>query len=73
MMRLCDDTLIPEYKRLVDIIHSHGAKVITQLALGAYYRSTSGGYEQVEPDAMTTEEIALADDILHQLQEWRCA
>ena len=59
MMRLCDDALIPEYKRLVDIIHSHGAKVITQLALGAYYRNSSDKYEQVEPDEMTPEEIAL--------------
>ena len=59
MMRLCDDALIPEYKRLVDIIHSHGAKVITQLALGAYYRNSSDRYEQVEPDEMTPEEIAL--------------
>ena len=59
MMRLCDDALIPEYKRLVDIIHSHRAKVITQLALGAYYRNSSDKYEQVEPDEMTTEEIAL--------------
>ncbi len=59
MMRLCDDALIPEYKRLVDIIHSHGAKVITQLALGAYYRNSSDRYEQVEPNEMTPEEIAL--------------
>ncbi|WP_352397558.1 NADH:flavin oxidoreductase [[Clostridium] aminophilum] len=59
MMRLCDDALIPEYKKLVDIIHTNGAKTISQLALGAYYRRTSGGYEQVEPDEMTAEEIAL--------------
>lgn len=59
MMRLYDDALIPEYKRLVDIIHSRGAKVITQLALGAYYRNSSDRYEQVEPDEMTPEEIAL--------------
>ena len=59
MMRLCDDALIPEYKRLVDIIHSHGAKVITQLALGAYYRNSSDRYKQVEPDEMTPDEIAL--------------
>lgn len=59
MMRLCDDALIPQYKKLVDIIHAHRAKAITQLALGAYYRESTGRYIQVEPDEMTTEEIAL--------------
>ena len=57
MMRLCDDALIPQYRRLVDVIHAEGVPVITQLALGAYYREFHGGYRQVEPDSMTTEEI----------------
>ena len=57
MMRLCDDALIPQYKELVDIIHAEGTPVITQLALGAYYREKNGRYLQVEPDDMTTEEI----------------
>lgn len=39
MMRLCDDTLIPQYKKLTDIIHEEDCPVITQLALGAYYRN----------------------------------
>lgn len=56
-MRLCDDTLIPQYKKLTDIIHAEGIPVITQLALGAYYREFAGRYMQVEPDDMTTEEI----------------
>ena len=59
MMRLCDDALIPQYRRLVDIIHSKVCPVITQLALGAYYRETRGKYVQVEPDDMTVEEIKL--------------
>ena len=59
MMRLCDDELIPQYKKLVDIIHSEGCPVITQLALGAYYREAGGKYKQVEPDDMTVEEIRL--------------
>ena len=59
MMRLCEDVLIPQYKRLVDIIHSHSIPVITQLALGAYYREINGKYMQVEPDEMTTDEIRL--------------
>ena len=59
MMRLCDDALIPQYKRLTDIIHAEGVPVITQLALGAYYRESSGRYMQTEPDSMTKDEINL--------------
>ena len=59
MMRLCDDALIPQYRRLTEIIHSHGTPVITQLALGAYYREVNGQYRQVEPDGMTVDEIQL--------------
>ena len=57
MMRLCDDALIPQYKRLTDIIHAEGVPVITQLALGAYYREINGRFMQVEPDDMTSDEI----------------
>ena len=57
MMRLCDDALIPEYKKLTDIIHTEGIPVITQLALGAYYREINGRYMQAEPDDMTKDEI----------------
>lgn len=59
MMRLSDDALIPRYRRLTDIIHAEGIPVITQLALGAYYREFGEGYLQVEPDDMTAEEIRL--------------
>ena len=59
MMRLCDDALIPQYKKLVDTIHAEGCPVITQLALGAYYRDVQGNYKQVEADDMTTDEIQL--------------
>lgn len=59
MMRLCDDTLIPQYKKLVDVIHAEGTPVITQLALGAYYRPVNSRYMQVEPDNMTEDEIQL--------------
>lgn len=59
MMRLCDDALIPQYKKLTDIIHTDEIPVITQLALGAYYREVKGKYMQVEPDDMTSEEIKL--------------
>ena len=58
MMRLCDDRLIPQFKRLVDIIHVENCPVIVQLALGAYYRQLpNGSYRQVEPDDMTVDEI----------------
>lgn len=57
MMRLCDDALIPQYKKLTDIIHAEGCPVITQLALGAYYRDVKGRFMQVEPDDMTSDEI----------------
>jgi 2,4-dienoyl-CoA reductase-like NADH-dependent reductase (Old Yellow Enzyme family) len=59
MMRLCDDALIPQYRRLTDTIHAHGTPVITQLALGAYYREVGGRYMQIEPDDMTADEIQL--------------
>ena len=60
MMRLCDDALIPQYQKLVEIIHREDCPVIAQLALGAYYRPVEGGrFMQVEPDDMTTEEIHL--------------
>lgn len=59
MMRLCDDALIPQYKRLTDLIHAQGCPVFTQLALGAYYREVRGRYLQVEPDYMTLDEIRL--------------
>ena len=59
MMRLCDDALIPQYQKLTDLIHAEGIPVITQLALGAYYREVNGKYRQVEPDDMSEEEIRL--------------
>ena len=58
MMRLCDDALIPQYRRLTDIIHAQGTAAIAQLALGAYYRLVdSSHFQQVEPDDMTVDEI----------------
>lgn len=57
MMRLCDDALIPQYRKLTEIIHAEGIPAITQLALGGYYRETDGRYLRVEPDNMTTDEI----------------
>ena len=54
MMRLSDDTLISQYKKLVDLIHRENCPVIAQLALGAFYRPSG---EQAEPNEMTADEI----------------
>ncbi len=59
MMRLCDDRLIPQYRKLTDLIHTEGCPVISQLALGAYYRANAGTLTQTEPDEMTEKEIHL--------------
>ena len=37
MMRLSDDKLIPQYKKLTDIVHKENISILAQLALGAYY------------------------------------
>ena len=58
MMRLSDDKLIPQYRKLTEVIHWEDCPVIAQLALGAYYRPLENGrFAQVEPDSMTAEEI----------------
>ncbi len=53
MMRLSRDELIPQYKKLVELIHAEHCPVIAQLALGGYYRND----RLTEPDNMTAEEI----------------
>ena len=53
MMRLSRDELIPQYKRLVDLIHREDCPVIAQLALGGYYRNG----KLTEPDDMTADEV----------------
>ena len=62
MMRLSEDALIPQYKRLTDIIHAQDCSVIAQLALGAYYCPVGNRFTQVEPDEMTIDEIHLVRD-----------
>lgn len=58
MMRLCDDSLVPEYKKLVDIIKKHDVTAITQLALGAYYsKGSDNRYREVEIDQMSSAQI----------------
>lgn len=55
MMRLSRDSLIPQYKKLTDLVHQENCKIIAQLALGAFYRSGA----QIEPDYMTADEIKM--------------
>ena len=40
---------------VTDVIHAEGVPVITQLALGAYYREVNGRLLQTEPDYMTAD------------------
>ena len=40
MMRLSEDFLIPQYKKLTDIVHAENCKIISQLALGAFYKNS---------------------------------
>ena len=53
MMRLSDDKLIPQYKKLTDIAHKENCPIISQLALGAYYEDEI----EITPDHMTIEDI----------------
>lgn len=53
MMRLSRDSLIPQYKKITDLVHKYDCKIIAQLALGAFYRNGA----QIEPDYMTVDEI----------------
>lgn len=53
MMRLSNDKLIAQYSRLTDLVHKHDCAIITQIALGAFYK----GGRQIEPDAMSLEDI----------------
>ena len=53
MMRLSNDNLITQYKKLTDLIHKENCKVISQLALGAFYKNN----KQFEPDEMSLNEI----------------
>lgn len=54
MMRLHDDSLVPQYARLADVVHAQGVPILAQLALGGFYREDG---RQVEPDGMSVEEI----------------
>lgn len=49
MVRLSNDELIDEHKRLVETVHKEGCKILVQLALGEY--------KMLEPDDLTIDDI----------------
>lgn len=51
--RLQDDAVIPEYKKLPDIVHKSGSLIVAQLAFGGFFRDGM----QISPDELTVEEI----------------
>ena len=66
-MRLSRDELIPQFRRLADVIHSGGCPALVQLAMGAYYRQLPNGLtQQVEPTSMTPDEIREVIDLFVQ-------
>ena len=54
MMRLSDNKLIPQYKKLVDIIHGENCAAIAQLALGAFYDEN---FAEVAENDLSTENV----------------
>lgn len=53
MMRLSDNKLIPQYKKLANIIHNEDCAAIIQLALGAFYKN---GIE-IDENSMETTDV----------------
>ncbi len=55
MMRLADDRLISQYKKLVEIVHAENCPVIAQLALGAYYRK----FDEIDTNEVEPSEVGV--------------
>lgn len=67
MMRLSDDSLIPKYRKLVELIHQEGVPVIAQLALGGYFRKGFlGRTVSLEPDDLSEDQI---QDVVSMFRE----
>ena len=63
MMRLCDDTLIPQYKKLTDIIHAKGIPVLTQRRTATFHRQKKSPISVLclwEPMTISPMEILLS-------------
>ena len=59
-MRLCSDLLIPDYKKLTDIVHKYDCRIFAQLNMNEYFRSEKRPVK-VSIDKLTQEDI---DDIV---------
>jgi len=58
MMRLSSDALIPQYSRLAAAVKAQGSAIITQLALGAYFKlDSTGTLSPVEPDELSPDDL----------------
>ena len=58
-VRISNDALIEDHRRLTDICHAHGCPILVQTALGEYNRLKDGRFERnVSIDALTHEDIA---------------
>lgn len=58
MMRLCDDTLIPAYQKLVDSVHGYDCKIMAQLAMQEYCgKNATGGIKRLEMDDLNKEDV----------------
>jgi len=58
LLRLHDDSLVPEYRKLVEEIHKYDCVAMSQLALGIYLKQTETGQSiSLEPNEMKKEDI----------------
>ncbi|MBQ7705768.1 MAG: NADH:flavin oxidoreductase [Selenomonadaceae bacterium] len=55
MMRLSDDRLIPQYQKLTEIVHAENCPIISQLALGAYYRK----FDEIDTNELEPAEVGV--------------
>ena len=76
MMRLCDDALIPQYKKLTDDNFTDGDPSEFLRNLNEHMPSAKENkliFIEKTGHTYQMKNQEVADDILHQLQEWRCA
>ena len=53
MIRLADDKIIPKFKILTEIVHEKNCKIISQLALGAFYKN----FSEIDINDLKTSEV----------------
>ena len=68
-LRLHDDSLIAEHKKLVDIIHNSGIPVLVQLGLGDYEKTVGDRtIPSVLPDDLDEQDIEKVESLFEQGQ-----